>query len=178
MKILAVCGMGLGTSLILRMNAEKALKQLGIDKSVVSTPLCMSPDVAKGLGGDLPTWTYGVAQTLPTDSSAADSQAFLTASGQVGLDKATASQVFAPVAWSTILTYAKVLDAVGAEKISPATVSAQLRKFTGPVVMGAAEVKCGKYPDAPAVCNDQARFYQYKGKGAFQPLTDWLRPPR
>ena len=34
MKILAVCGMGLGTSLILRMNAEKALKQLGIDADV------------------------------------------------------------------------------------------------------------------------------------------------
>lgn len=34
MKILAVCGMGLGTSLILRMNAEKALKQLGIEGDV------------------------------------------------------------------------------------------------------------------------------------------------
>ena len=34
MKILAVCGMGLGTSLILRMNAEKALKLLGIQADV------------------------------------------------------------------------------------------------------------------------------------------------
>lgn len=31
MKILAVCGMGLGTGLLLRMQAEKALKELGID---------------------------------------------------------------------------------------------------------------------------------------------------
>ncbi len=31
MKILAVCGMGLGTGLLLRMQAEKALKRLGID---------------------------------------------------------------------------------------------------------------------------------------------------
>ena len=30
MKILAVCGMGLGSGLLLRMQAEKALKQLGI----------------------------------------------------------------------------------------------------------------------------------------------------
>jgi PTS system ascorbate-specific IIB component len=29
-KILAVCGMGLGSGLILRMQAEKALKELGI----------------------------------------------------------------------------------------------------------------------------------------------------
>ena len=31
MKILAVCGMGLGSGLILRMQAEKALKELGIE---------------------------------------------------------------------------------------------------------------------------------------------------
>ena len=31
MKILAVCGMGLGSGLLLRMQAEKALKQLGIE---------------------------------------------------------------------------------------------------------------------------------------------------
>jgi PTS system ascorbate-specific IIB component len=30
-KILAVCGMGLGTGLLLRMQAEKALKELGIE---------------------------------------------------------------------------------------------------------------------------------------------------
>ncbi len=30
MKILAVCGMGLGSGLLLRMQAEKALKQLGL----------------------------------------------------------------------------------------------------------------------------------------------------
>jgi branched-chain amino acid transport system substrate-binding protein len=160
------------------VGVAKALKQLGVTKPVVATPLCMSPDVAQGLGGDLPAWTYGVAQTLTADSSAADSKAFLTASAQVGLDKDTAAKVFAPLAWSTVLTYAKVFDSVGPEKITPATVTEQLRKFTGPVIMGAAEVKCGKYKDAPAVCNDQARFYQYKGKGAFQPLTDWLRPPR
>jgi PTS system ascorbate-specific IIB component len=30
-KILAVCGMGLGSGLLLRMQAEKALKQLGVE---------------------------------------------------------------------------------------------------------------------------------------------------
>lgn len=156
----------------------KALKQLNVSKPVVSTPLCLSPDVAQGLGGDLPGWTYGIAQTLPMDSSAADSQAFLTASEQAGLDKATQSKVFAPLGWSTILTYAKVLNAVGADKITPSSVTEELKKFTGPVIMGAAEVQCGKYQDAPAVCNDQSRFYQYEGKGGFKPLTDWIRPAR
>ncbi|MFC4464265.1 ABC transporter substrate-binding protein [Streptomyces xiangluensis] len=156
----------------------KALKQLNVTKPVVSTPLCMSPDVAQGLGGDLPTWTYGVAQTLPIDSSAADSKAFLKASAQAGLNKDDQSKVFSALGWSTVLTYAKVLNTVGPDKITPGSVTEQLKKFTGPVIMGAAEVKCGKYPDAPAVCNDQARFYQYEGKGQFKPLTDWIRPPQ
>lgn len=34
MKILAVCGLGMGSSLILRMNIEKILTELGIDASV------------------------------------------------------------------------------------------------------------------------------------------------
>lgn len=34
LKILAVCGMGLGSSTILRMQAEKAVRALGLDASV------------------------------------------------------------------------------------------------------------------------------------------------
>jgi PTS system ascorbate-specific IIB component len=33
-KILAVCGMGLGSGLLLRMQAEKALRQLGVQADV------------------------------------------------------------------------------------------------------------------------------------------------
>ncbi|MEU1517526.1 ABC transporter substrate-binding protein [Streptomyces sp. NPDC005811] len=155
----------------------KALKQLGSTKPVVSTPVCLSPDVAQGLGGDLPAWTYGVAQTLPADSTAPDVQAYVKASSGAGLDKADQTKVWAATSWSTVLAYAKVMNEVGADKITPATVSAQLAKFQGPVVMGAPKVECGKYSDSPAVCNDQARFYQYKGKGVFTSLTGWLRPP-
>jgi PTS system ascorbate-specific IIB component len=34
MKIVAVCGMGIGTSVLLKMNAEKALRSLGTDADV------------------------------------------------------------------------------------------------------------------------------------------------
>lgn len=37
MKILCVCGLGQGTSLILRMNVETVLGQLGIDADVENT---------------------------------------------------------------------------------------------------------------------------------------------
>ena len=34
MKIIAVCGMGIGTSVLLKINAEKVLKMLGIEATV------------------------------------------------------------------------------------------------------------------------------------------------
>lgn len=34
MKIVAVCGMGIGTSIILKMNTEKAAQRLGLDAEV------------------------------------------------------------------------------------------------------------------------------------------------
>ncbi|MFC4560750.1 PTS sugar transporter subunit IIB [Nocardiopsis mangrovi] len=34
MKILAVCGMGIGTSILLKSNAERAVNELGLDADV------------------------------------------------------------------------------------------------------------------------------------------------
>lgn len=49
MKILTVCGLGQGSSLILRMNVESVLKEMSIeaevDNSDVSTALFSKPDV-------------------------------------------------------------------------------------------------------------------------------------
>ena len=39
MKIVAICGAGIGTSGILKVNAERVLHRLGIDATVVATDL-------------------------------------------------------------------------------------------------------------------------------------------
>lgn len=39
MKIIAVCGMGIGTSVLLKMNAEKVLLQLGVEATVEATDI-------------------------------------------------------------------------------------------------------------------------------------------
>lgn len=67
MKILAVCGMGLGSGLILRMQAEKALKELGIQADLevadIGTARALAPtadliltseELAQQLGGVKP----------------------------------------------------------------------------------------------------------------------------
>jgi PTS system ascorbate-specific IIB component len=44
MKIIAVCGMGIGTSILLKMNTDKALDQLGLSGEVQAADI----GVAKG----------------------------------------------------------------------------------------------------------------------------------
>lgn len=49
MKILAVCGFGVGSSMILRMSIEKALKNLDINAEVENTDISS----ARGMTADL-----------------------------------------------------------------------------------------------------------------------------
>lgn len=46
MRIVAVCGMGIGTSVLLKMNAEKVLNQLGIEAVVEAADM----STARALG--------------------------------------------------------------------------------------------------------------------------------
>ncbi len=47
MKILTVCGMGLGTGLLLRMNTEEALRKIGVEDATVEVADIGS---ARGMG--------------------------------------------------------------------------------------------------------------------------------
>ena len=48
MKIIAVCGMGIGTSVLLKMNTEKVLRKLGIEADVEAADI----GVARGMARD------------------------------------------------------------------------------------------------------------------------------
>ncbi|SDL05872.1 PTS system, ascorbate-specific IIB component [Arthrobacter sp. ov407] len=47
MKIVAVCGMGIGTSVLLKMNAEKVLTALGIDADVEAADIGVARGAAQ-----------------------------------------------------------------------------------------------------------------------------------
>ena len=53
------------------VNIEKALTQQGITdpKKIVAAPLCLNGQVAAGLGGDFPKWTYLIASSLFGDTT-------------------------------------------------------------------------------------------------------------
>lgn len=65
MKILAVCGLGQGTSLILRMNVEAVLAQMGIDADVEHIDVSS----AKSMPADLILTTRELADTLHESGS-------------------------------------------------------------------------------------------------------------
>lgn len=75
-KVITVCGVGMGTSLILRMTAETALAELGVKAKVEATDLSsakgMAPDVI--LGQDMHTdELVGSAPVVVAISSFVDS---------------------------------------------------------------------------------------------------------
>lgn len=60
MRILAVCGMGLGSSLVLRMGIEAVLKELGVQATVVVSDLSS----AKTEPADLVVTSGALAESL------------------------------------------------------------------------------------------------------------------
>lgn len=60
MKILCVCGLGQGTSLILRMNVETVLKEMGMQADVEHTDV----STASGMSADYIVTSNELAQSL------------------------------------------------------------------------------------------------------------------
>ena len=156
---------------------EQAIQQLKIpDEKVLASPICLTPTTIQGLG-DFPKWIYAIAssQTFDTsDPGVPPYQAILKGQGQ---DKLIGDP-WVNVGFGQALTLAKWLNGAGADKITPAAINEQAHAFEGPLALGSPVIKCGKYPEAPAVCNDHTQFYQWNGTGS--PMTkagDWVGPP-
>ena len=142
---------------------EQATQQLGIpDEKVLASPICINADVGKALG-DLPKWLYAVASSLsidPTDPSVPPYTDILKAQGL----ESSIGDPWVLVGFGQMMTLAKWLNAIGPDKITSDTIVAQMKAFKGPLILGSPVLQCGKYPKAPAVCNDFTQFYKYNGK--------------
>jgi branched-chain amino acid transport system substrate-binding protein len=156
---------------------EQAIQQLGIpDEKVLASPICINGDVATGLGGDLPTWYYAVASSLsidPTDPSVPPYTDILKAQGQ----EASIGDPWVLVGFGQAMTLAKWLNAVGPDQLTSDAISSEMKAFTGPLILGSPVLQCGKYPEAPAVCNDYTQFYKYNGAQKWDHAGDFVGPP-
>jgi branched-chain amino acid transport system substrate-binding protein len=160
------------------VNQAKALKQLGITdaKKIVSAPLCLNPMVSEGLGGDYPIWTYAIASSLFGDTTDAGMEPYMKVTEQYGVK--TAPDPWVIVSFGSVLTTIKFLNELGPDGLTTDAIVEKARSFSGPVVLGAPELQCDKYEDAPAVCNDRTQFFTYSGKNQFDKAAEWLQPPQ
>jgi branched-chain amino acid transport system substrate-binding protein len=160
------------------VNLAKGLKQLGITdaKKIVSAPLCLNGQVAAGLGGDFPIWTYAIASSLFGDPTDPGMPAYMKVMAKYG-SPAVAPDPWVIVTFGQVLTTAKFLNQLGYGHITPQSVLQTAKAFKGPVALGAPALQCGKYADAPGICNDRTQFFLYKGKHVFVKTAGWLQPP-
>jgi branched-chain amino acid transport system substrate-binding protein len=158
-------------------NQAKALQQLGITDSrkIMTAPLCLSPQVMQALG-DFPIWTYAIASSLYGDPTDKGMPAYQAVIKRYKAEK-NAPDPWHIVAFGQMLTTVRFLNEVGADKITPARVLARAKAFKGPLALGSPKLQCGKYKDAPGICNDMFQAFTYKGKFAFTRASGWIGPP-
>jgi branched-chain amino acid transport system substrate-binding protein len=164
------------------VNIAKAFIQLGITdtKKIVAPPLCLNGQVAQGLGGDFPKWTYSIASSLFADPSDPGMPAYERVAAKYSTP-ADSPDPWNIVDFGQMLTIDKILNQVGYASLSPASILAAVKAFKGPQALGAPHLACGKYPDAPGICNDRIQFFEYLGKDTkpspWVRAAFWLQPP-
>lgn len=155
----------------------RAIQQINYTKPILSTPICTFLPRAAYAGGDIPQWTYGIAQTL-VNFPGPQSKLYLKKGLQYGSTVNDMLWVFAEGAWEELLATVKIMNTIPYAKLTPARIIAGFKSFRGPLILGPPQIACGKVsPGEPAACGNQTQFYNYVGKGKWKPATGWLKPP-
>jgi branched-chain amino acid transport system substrate-binding protein len=152
---------------------QKAIEQLKIpDEKILASPVCI------GAFGDLPQpkWIYAVASSQAADATDPAVPPYQAVLKEQGKDKAIGDP-WVTVGFGQMMTVAKFLNGAGADKLNDASITAQVKAFKGPLILGSPVLACGKYPKAPGVCNDLTQFYKHEGNFVFKKVGDWVPPP-
>jgi ABC-type branched-subunit amino acid transport system substrate-binding protein len=160
------------------VNIAKAFIQQGITdaKKIVSPPLCLNGQVAAGLGGDFPKWTYLIASSLYGDTTDPGMIEYMKLA-QTYSTPANAPDPWNIVDFGQMMTVDKVLNQVGYANLSPTAILSAVKAFKGPQALGAPQLECGYNPSAPGVCNNRSQFFTYGGKNQWIKAAGWTQPP-
>jgi branched-chain amino acid transport system substrate-binding protein len=163
------------------VGVNNALQQLGINTPVLTFTGCLGLDVRKALG-DYPRWNY-MAFSVSAEASATDD---LTA-WQVRafnewfppLEARGVTRNGGVEAFQFVLTLVKTLAATPGDAPTAASASAQMKKFTGPVILGVPRLTYGAIPGMPAIGSLASRVYVYLGNDSWRDSTagQWIEPP-
>ena len=160
------------------VNIEKALTQQGITdpKKIVAAPLCLNGQVAAGLGGDFPKWTYLIASSLFGDTTDPGMIEYMKLA-QTYSTPANAPDPWNIVDFGQLMTVDKILNQVGYANLTPAAILSAVKAFKGPQALGAPALECGYNPSAPGVCNNRSQFFEYAGHNKWIKTAGWIQPP-
>lgn len=160
------------------VNIAKAFIQQGITdaKKIVSPPLCLNGQVAQGLGGDFPKWTYLIASSLFGDTTDPGMIEYMKLA-QTYSTPANAPDPWNIVDFGQMMTIDKILNQVGYANLSPTAFLTAVKAFKGPQALGAPALECGYDPAEPGVCNNRSQFFTYAGKNKWIKAAGWLQPP-
>ena len=160
------------------VNIEKAFTQQGITdpKKIVAAPLCLNGQVAAGLGGDFPKWTYLIASSLFGDTTDPGMIEYMKLA-QTYSTPANAPDPWNIVDFGQMMTIDKILNQVGYANLTPAAILSAAKAFKGPQALGAPALECGYDPSAPGVCNNRSQFFEYAGHNKWIKTAGWTQPP-
>lgn len=153
-----------------------AAKQIGLTKPVIATGLCATDALKKALG-DFPEFTYEYSLLNANAPDLTGQVAFFKAvmakyggpGAELGLD--------APYVFSAAFALAKILDSMSpADLNSSAAISAAMKTFTGPLLLGPPTLKEGSILGFPDLATADGRYYTYHGAGDWTPSGGWISP--
>jgi branched-chain amino acid transport system substrate-binding protein len=157
-----------------------ALKALGISPLVVTTGLCLGTAVTQHLKdvgdqGQVPNgWyygSYGYSYFLPDTQSGMVT--YLAKVKQYSPPNVEYTG-FAGPEFANVMTLAKFFNTMGPDKITGEAVNAQINSFTGPMMITAGSMACGKVsPIFASLCGAEMGIEQYRD-GKWLPVADAL----
>jgi branched-chain amino acid transport system substrate-binding protein len=149
-----------------------ALKALGLSPTVVTTGLCYGTSMTQHLKdvgdrGEVPDgWYfggYGYSYFMPDETSGMAT--YLAKVRQYGGPDVEYTG-FAGPQFGNVLTIAKFLNAIGPDAVTGDAIKAQMSDFTGPMMMTAGTMTCGKVsPIFPSLCGAEMGIQQYVNGG-------------
>jgi branched-chain amino acid transport system substrate-binding protein len=140
-----------------------AMKQLGIDKPVVTSLTCNADEFVDHTGAGPEGWDQWAFATNPRITTDEASKVYNNVMTAYGKGKfATVNSAVS--AFGNTLTVVQLANAVGPDNLSPATLNKAIAAFRGPAFMTPGEMHCvpGPDPNFPTVCGDTAAGSTFK----------------
>jgi branched-chain amino acid transport system substrate-binding protein len=160
------------------VNLAKALQQLHVTKPVLSNPLCLALPASAYPGGDYPQWTFGIAGANLSDPASPEVSYYLKTAAAYGVTAADATWSYSGIAWGQLLASVKLMDKIGYDKLTNASLGEAWKAFRGPTPLAAPKADCSGslVPGQPTACQNEAQFVTYEGASKWKSLG-WLGPP-